>query len=136
MTVEVPKETRAKAKEGSKSSSWDIEQPEVASRSQVIDVKEGTWMSLDLSPDGKRIVFDLLGDLYVIPVEGGEAKALTESLSWDMQPRYSPDGKWLAFTSDRGGGDNIWIMPARGGEAKPVTKEDHRLLWLIWQVMF
>ena len=128
MTVEVSKETRAKAKEGSKSSSWDIEQPEVASRSQVIDVKEGTWMSLDLSPDGKKIVFDLLGDLYVIPVEGGEAKALTESLSWDMQPRYSPDGKWLAFTSDRGGGDNIWIMPAQGGEAKPVTKEDHRLL--------
>ncbi len=117
---EQPKDDKKKA--------WDVEQPEVTSRDQTIDVKTGTWMSLDLSPDGKKIVFDLLGDLYEIPIEGGEAKALTSGLAWDMQPTYSPDGRWLAFTSDRGGGDNIWVMPAKGGEAKAVTREDYRLL--------
>ncbi|MEE2835313.1 MAG: amidohydrolase, partial [Myxococcota bacterium] len=108
--------------------SWDIEQPKVASRQQAIDVQTGTWMSLDVSPDGKKIVFDLLGDLYVMPITGGRAKALTHSLAWDMQPRFSPDGRWIAFTSDQGGGDNIWVMPAAGGKAKQVTKEDVRLV--------
>lgn len=107
---------------------WDVEQPKVASRSQTIDVKTGTWMSLDLSPDGKKIVFDLLGDLYVMPIKGGEAKALTNTLAWDMQPRFSPDGRWIAFTSDQGGGDNIWVMPAAGGKAKQITKEELRLV--------
>lgn len=122
--------TASKAEESNdeKKKPWDVEQPEVASRAQVIDVTQGTWMNLDVSPDGTEIVFDLLGDLYVIPIRGGEARALTTSLAWDMQPRYSPDGKWLAFTSDKGGGDNIWVMPADGGEATQVTKEDHRLL--------
>ena len=107
---------------------WDVEQPKVASRQQTIDVQTGTWMSLDVSPDGKKIVFDLLGDLYVMPITGGRAKALTHSLAWDMQPRFSPDGRWIAFTSDQGGGDNIWVMPAAGGKAKQVTKEDYRLV--------
>ncbi len=66
-----------------------------------IDVTKGTWLSVDLSPDGKEIAFDLLGDIYVIPFAGGEAKAITSGVAWDMQPRYSPNGKWIAFTSDR-----------------------------------
>ncbi|MDP6944103.1 MAG: amidohydrolase, partial [Myxococcota bacterium] len=126
-TPDSAKGASAEAADGKKAP-WDIEQPKVASREQVIDVRQGTWMSLDVSPDGKRIVFDLLGDLYVLPIEGGEAKALTTSLAWDMQPRYSPDGRWLAFTSDKGGGDNIWVMPAGGGDATQVTKENYRLL--------
>ena len=73
-------------------------------------------MSLDVSPDGKEIVFDLLGDLYTMPIAGGEAKALTSGIAWDMQPRYSPDGKWIAFTCDRAGGDNIWVMRPRRQE--------------------
>ena len=80
----------------------------------TIDVTEGTWLSLDVSPDGKEIVFDLLGDLYTIPIAGGEAKALIHDVAWQMQPRYSPDGKTIAFTSDQGGGDNIWIMDRDG----------------------
>ncbi len=113
---------------GDDKKTWDIEQPEAPGRTQTIDVREGTWMNLDVSPDGTEIAFDLLGDIYVIPIRGGEARALTTSLAWDMQPRYSPDGKWIAFTSDKGGGDNIWVMPADGGEATQVTKEAYRLL--------
>lgn len=97
-------------------------------RTVPLDVDEGTWMSLDVSPDGEEIVFDLLGDIYVMPVTGGEAKPLTEGLAWDMQPTFSPDGRSIAFTSDRGGGDNIWVMRADGSEPRPVTKESFRLL--------
>ena len=70
---------------------------------------EGTWVSLDVSPDGKTIVFDLLGDLYTVPIAGGEAKAITTGLAFDSQPSYSPDGKLIAFVSDRDGADNLWI---------------------------
>ena len=85
-------------------------------------------MSVDVSPDGKRVAFDLLGDIYELPIEGGEARALASGMAWDMQPRYSPDGKWIAFTSDRAGGDNLWIMDANGGGARQISKESFRLL--------
>jgi imidazolonepropionase-like amidohydrolase/Tol biopolymer transport system component len=92
-------------------------------------------MSLTLSPDGRTLVFDLLGDLYALPVEGGEAVALTEGPDWDMQPTFSPDGRHLAFTSDRGGGDNLWVVSVEGsgeglkvGGARAITQEKHRLI--------
>ncbi|XXF81705.1 amidohydrolase family protein [Myxococcaceae bacterium GXIMD 01537] len=85
-------------------------------------------MSLDVSPKGDEIVFDLLGDIYVLPLKGGEARALTHGAAWDMQPRYSPDGRSIAFTSDRGGGDNLWVMNRDGGGARAVTQEKFRLL--------
>ena len=84
---------------------------------------EGTWISLDVSPDGKQIVFDLLGDLYLLPIAGGEAKRLTSGLPWDCQPRFSPDGKQIAFISDRGGSDNIWLLDLATGKFKVVTQE-------------
>lgn len=107
---------------------WDVNAPPGATRQVPIDVTSGTWMSLDVSPDGKEVVFDLLGDLYVMPITGGEARPLTSGMAWDMQPRYSPNGRWIAFTSDRGGGDNIWIMDRNGGQPRQVTKETFRLL--------
>lgn len=107
---------------------WNVNAPPGPTRDVPIDVRTGTWMSVDVSPDGKEVVFDLLGDLYVIPIAGGEAKALTTGMAWDMQPRYSPNGRWIAFTSDRGGGDNIWVIDRKGGEPRQVTKEAFRLL--------
>ncbi len=119
-------EPAAKAEDTKK---WDVMSPEGQPGKDVtIDVTEGTWLSLDVSPDGGEIVFDLLGDLYTLPIAGGEAKALTTGLAWDMQPRYSPDGKSIAFTSDRAGGDNLWVIDRDGKNPRQVSKESFRLL--------
>lgn len=107
---------------------WDVQNPPGASHDATIDVTEGTWMSLDVSPDGREIVFDLLGDIYVMPITGGEARAIASGVAWDMQPKFSPDGRSIAFTSDRGGGDNLWVMDRDGSNAKQVSNETFRLL--------
>ncbi len=125
-------EPETEPKEGEEGSEekkpWSVEEAPGPRKDVTIDTKTGTWMSLTLSPDGKTIVFDLLGDLYSIPFEGGKATSLTEGMAWDMQPAFSPDGKWIAFTSDRDGADNVWVMPATGGEPRQITKEDFRLV--------
>ena len=83
---------------------------------------EGTWISLDVSPDGQTIVFDMVGDLYSMPITGGEATRLTSGMSYDMQPRFSPDGERIVFVSDRSGDNNVWLMPAGGGEPTQLSK--------------
>lgn len=107
---------------------WDVNAPPGPTLSAPIDVREGTWMNLDLSPDGREIAFDLLGDIYVLPIEGGEAKRIASGVAWQMQPRYSPDGAKIAFTSDANGGDNLWVMDRDGANAHAVTKETFRLV--------
>jgi Tol biopolymer transport system component len=84
---------------------------------------EGTWLSLDVSPDGRTIVFELLGDIYTLPIEGGQAKLVAGGMSFDSQPRFSPDGKWIAFLSDREGSENVWIMHPDGTGVKQVSKD-------------
>ena len=86
-------------------------------------VEVGTWTSLDVAPDGRTLVFDLLGDLYTLPIEGGEAKVLAGGRDWDQMPRFSPDGKKVAFISDRDGTMNLWVMNADGSEPKVLSKE-------------
>ena len=83
---------------------------------------EGTWISLDVSPDGETIVFDLLGDLYRMPITGGEATRLTSGLPHDMQPRFSPDGSRIVFVSDRSGDENVWLIDAEGGEPTQLSE--------------
>lgn len=108
---------------------WDVSAPPGLKLRQIpIDVTEGTWMNVDVSPDGKTIAFDLLGDIYILPIAGGAPVRIAEGLAYEVQPRFSPDGKRIAFTSDRGGGDNIWIMNADGADKRQLTKEDFRLL--------
>ncbi|NBQ91543.1 MAG: amidohydrolase [Betaproteobacteria bacterium] len=107
---------------------WNVNQPPGVARTVSIDTRTGTWMSVDVSPDGKTLVFDLLGDLYLLPIEGGQAKPLTTSIAWEHQARFSPDGRQLAFVSDAGGGDNIWVMNTDGSGARALTQEPERLL--------
>lgn len=96
--------------------------PLTPTRTVAFDVSEGTWLSLDVSPDGRTIVFELLGDLYTMPITGGAATRITSGPSFDSQPRYSPDGTHLVFLSDRSGGEDIWIAEADGTNPKPLTK--------------
>ena len=109
---------------------WDTTRPygELEPRTVAIDVDEGTWMSLDVSSDGQHVVFDLLGDIYRVPIEGGAAERLLAGLAWEIQPRFSPDGTELAFISDRSGGDNVWVMDLATSTTRQVTFEPFRLL--------
>ncbi len=84
---------------------------------------EGTWMSLDVSPDGRTIVFDLLGDLYTLPIDGGTATRIVGEMSFESQPRFSPDGSTIAFLSDRSGVENLWIADADGSNPRAVTTD-------------
>jgi imidazolonepropionase-like amidohydrolase/Tol biopolymer transport system component len=107
---------------------WDVNAPPGEAATVSIDTRTGTWMSVDVSPDGKTLLFDLLGDLYRLPIEGGDAKPLTHSIAWEMQGRFSPDGGTIAYVSDGGGGDNVWLMNADGANARALTSEDFRLV--------
>jgi Tol biopolymer transport system component len=84
---------------------------------------EGTWMSLDVSPDGRWIVFDMLGDLYRLPITGGRAHRITSGPAFDRQPRFSPDGRHIVFVSDRDGANNIWVCDVHGRELQRVSDE-------------
>jgi len=84
---------------------------------------EATWLSLTLTPDGKTIIFELLGDLYSLPVTGGAAKPITTGMAFDSQPSVSPDGKRIAFVSDRDGSENLWICNIDGSDPKQVSKD-------------
>ncbi|HEX5726420.1 MAG TPA: hypothetical protein VFX98_13185, partial [Longimicrobiaceae bacterium] len=95
---------------------WSIEDARAPTTTADFTVEEGSWMSVDVSPDGRTLVFDLLGHLYELPYAGGEARALTRGRSWNMQPRYSPDGRRILFTSDRDGNDDLWTL-ARGTDS-------------------
>ena len=123
------KKAKAKAEETeAKDEKWNVAEPPGESRTIVIDTDETTWTNLDVSPDGETIVFDMLGDIYSVPITGGEARALTHGVEWSYQPRFSPDGARIAYISDQEGGDNLWLMDADGGNAEALTSESENLL--------
>ena len=102
--------------------------PLAAARSARFSATKATWMSLDVSPDGQTIVFDFLGDLYTMPIAGGTATRFSGGMAFDAQPRFSPDGKRIAFISDRSGGDNVWIATLDGKDTTQVTKGNDAII--------
>lgn len=101
---------------------WDVTKPRGATRTVDFETTEGTWMSVDASADGRWLVFDLMGHIYRLAANGGRAECLTQNsgLALNYHPRFSPDGKRIAFISDRAGQANLWIMNADGSDVKPV----------------
>jgi Tol biopolymer transport system component len=87
------------------------------------NTKEGTWMSVDVSSDGKLIAFDLMGDIYTMPINGGKATPVTKGIAYETHPRFSPDNKKILFTSDRSGSDNLWVYTFGTKDTLQLTKE-------------
>jgi len=107
-------------------SDWDVSIPRDVGSEIDFVTDEGTWMQVDVSPDGREIVFDMLGNIYIMPIDGGEARPLTRGHALDVQPRFSPDGSRIVFSSDRDGLDNIWVMNRDGSNPRQVTRENER----------
>ena len=124
-----PAPAAAPAATPAKPPKWNVNAPPGMTTRQVpIAVSEGSWMNVDVSRDGTMLAFDLLGDIYTMPIAGGTPTRIAEGLAYEQQPRFSPDGKRIAFVSDRGGGDNVWLMNLDGSDKRQLTKEDFRLL--------
>ncbi|MEJ7758273.1 MAG: amidohydrolase family protein [Gemmatimonadaceae bacterium] len=105
---------------------WNVLEKRARSKDIDYEVSQGTWMSLDVSPDGKTIVFDLVGDIYSMPVTGGAATLMLGGAAYEMQPRFSPNGRRIAFASDRDGITNAWTMDVNGKDLRQVSKDKER----------
>src|SRR5713226_6133667 len=75
----------------------------------------------DISPDGKQVAFSYLGDIWTVEAIGGVARPVTMHEAHDIFPVFSPDGRWLAFSSNRHGSYDVFVVPARGGKPKRLT---------------
>lgn len=106
------------------SSSDVARMPEVPTRRIAFETTEGTFIAVDVSPDGETVVFDLLGDLYVVSTRGGDAIALTQGAAWDQSPRFSTDGAHIFFLSDRKGYKNVWRLSLADKSLHQVTRSN------------
>lgn len=118
-----------------RSSEWDVTLARGETRTLQFTTDEGTSLSMDLSPDGNQVVFDLLGHIWRLPAGGGAAESLTQDsgVAVNYHPRFSPDGRHIAFISDRGGQNNLWIMEAGGANPRVVhADQGARMLTPAW----
>src|SRR6185295_10870057 len=109
MTLAVPAPITAQRAAGGGGSGGGSGLPLVPPRPLKFTTDEGTWMSVDVAPDGRTLVFDLLGDLYTLPIAGGKATRITSGQAFDAMPAFSPDGNMIAYVSDRNGAPNLWV---------------------------
>ncbi|WP_417451314.1 amidohydrolase family protein [Kordiimonas sp.] len=107
----------------SEATEWDVSDMGTPHTTQTITVDEGTWMSVDVSPDGETIVFDLLGDIYTMPSSGGRARLLSGGPALDRMPRFDKKGERILILSDRSGSDNVWTISPDGAHISQVTFE-------------
>lgn len=112
--------------DSSKTKKATKELPLEPEREFSLTTTEATWLSLDVSPDGQELVFDILGDLYRMSINGGKATAISNGMPYDVHPRYSPDGKSLVFISDQSGADNVWILDLESEERRQLTKDKNQ----------
>ena len=111
---------------------WTVDEPGGPTKLLEFTATEGTWISVDVSPDGQHLAFDLLGHIYEIPVAGGEARRLTDGRSWNLSPRYSPDGSRLAFTSDRSGNFDVCVLERQSGTLVNVSRSTQNVFRPSW----
>ncbi|MBT1450295.1 PD40 domain-containing protein [Glaciecola sp. XM2] len=110
------------------SETWDVLNPPLKLQTLTINTNETTWSSLDIMPNGKQFVFDMLGDIFIVDINGGEATSLTQDFAWNIHPTVSPDGSKIAFISDRDGLSNVWIMDINGDNLRQLTHEKKNLI--------
>lgn len=87
------------------------------------EAREATWMAPDLSPDGRTILFDLLGDIYALDAAGGAARPLLTGDAFETQPVFSPDGRQIAYISDKSGAANLWVANADGSNPRRLSTD-------------
>lgn len=127
LLLTTPIRLAAQATPPTPASAWDVTVPRGSTRDIEFTTTEGTWMSVDLAPNGEWLVFDLLGHIYRLPIAGGEATSLTQSsgIAVNSHPRISPDGSLIAFISDRKGQSNLWVMNADGSNPRAIFTDNY-----------
>ncbi len=95
----------------------------VAAEEVNFSTDEGTWMSVDVTRDGRALLFDMLGDIYRLDSGGGSAQPLISGPAFDTQPVLSPAGVQIAFISDRSGSENVWIADVTGANARALSDD-------------
>ena len=86
-----------------------------------------TWMSVDVNPSSSKIAFDAMGDIYIMPIAGGKAEAITQGMAYEVHPRFSPDGKSLVYISDKSGAQNVWVMDLETKKERQITKDKNQV---------